>query len=88
MSIERLDIINEDGTKFDGFPFPDDLPDFYKDCHEYSCMWCDECPEGEFWKCPDELTDDWKKHNEIIDEYMDTHNPSLHKLKQKVKERK
>ena len=29
-------------------------PEYSQVCDDYSCMWCERCPKGEYWEVPDE----------------------------------
>jgi len=39
----------------------------------YRCMWCDKCPNGEHWKCPDEDTAAYQVWRFEIDQYYEVH---------------
>lgn len=42
-------------------------------CDGYSCMWCGRCPEGDYWKCPEEDKEIYDKfHKEYLD-YINEH---------------
>lgn len=85
-----LHIVNEDGTAL-GFEFPENplkekwdaayppipMPQYSQVCDGYSCMWCNRCPRGGYWKVPDEDKELWDKYQCQIRECQERHNPSM-----------
>lgn len=77
-------IIWEDGTKFDPpvnplkdkwailYP-PIPKPNNSQVCDEYSCMWCERCPKGSYWKCPEEDKEIYDKWQKEYCDYMESH---------------
>lgn len=47
-------------------------------CDGYSCMWCDRCPNGTYWKVPEEDMEQWMMYQNKIKEYHKKHNPCLY----------
>lgn len=82
-TIEKIEIVNEDGTSMDNFPENplkekwDKLYSQSQTCVGYSCMWCGRCPNGVNWKVPDEDKEVWDEYLRQIKEYHKTHNPKL-----------
>lgn len=88
-----LEIINEDGTPID-FEYPKNplekkwsklyppipRPQYSQVCDGYSCMWCERCPQGRYWKVPEEDKEVWKQYQKQIREYDRIHNPHLYEL--------
>lgn len=85
-----LNVINEDGTSID-FEFPVNpleekwdklyppipMPQYSQVCDGYSCMWCGRCPDGSYWKVPEEDEEVWERYQEQLRKYDKIHNPSL-----------
>lgn len=81
-------ILNEDGTEYNPpvnpltekwtrlYP-PIPMPQYSQVCDGYSCMYCDRCPQGDQWKCPEEDIEIWTQYVKEYGEYMREHNPSL-----------
>lgn len=85
-----INILNEDGTEFSSdFPqnplqeewnkiYPQTpISQYSQVCDIYSCMWCDRCPKGDYWKVPEENKEIWDKYQRQIYEYDKVHNPSI-----------
>ena len=83
-------IINEDGTDFHPpvNPLKDKWDRLYppnqkhkdkSNCEGYGCMWCDLCPNGSYWKVPEEDKEIWDRHIKDVDRYLKLHNPTLYR---------
>lgn len=85
-------IINEDGTdaeldfpvnplkeKWDKLYPPNQRYESKTNCEGYSCMWCDLCPHGSYWKVPEEDKEIYEEYRKQVHEYHKIHNPSLAK---------
>jgi hypothetical protein len=84
-------LINEDGTSMENFPKnplkekwdklypPIPKVEYSQVCDGYSCMWCGRCPNGEYWKVPEEDIEIWNNYQEQIRQYNQLHNPDLTK---------
>lgn len=84
-----IQLVNEDGTTLDDFPKnplknkwdklypPIPKPEYSQVCDGYSCMCCGRCPNGNYWKVPDEDKEVWDKYQKEIGEYHKIHNPHL-----------
>ena len=82
-------IVNDDGTVYDPpknplaekwsklYP-PSPMPQYSQVCDGYSCMWCGRCPQGSYWKVPEEDKEVWEQYQEEFREYNMIHNPSLY----------
>lgn len=91
-------IINEDGTdfnppknplqkKWDRLYPPNQRHKSGENCEGYSCMYCDKCPNGSYWKVPQEDKEEWEKHIKEVHKYLKDHNPTIYccgKLKSEV----
>ena len=42
-------------------------------CDGYSCMWCGRCPDGDYWKVPEEDKEAYDKYKAEYDKYIDSH---------------
>lgn len=94
-----LEVVNEDGTPIDferpEFPLKEKWDRLYPPtpnakasqvCDGYSCMWCGRCPNGEYWKVPEEDKEVWADYQQQLLEYDRIHNPSLYARYMKAKE--
>ena len=54
------------------------MPQYSQVCDDYSCMWCGRCPQGSYWKVPEEDKEVWEQYQEQVREYNMIHNPSLY----------
>ena len=52
---------------------PEPKPEFSQVCDGYSCMWCGRCPEGEYWKCPEEDVEVYKQYQLDYSQWMIRH---------------
>jgi hypothetical protein len=78
MKIERL--MNTDGTEFSPpkNPLAEKWRKLYPVCDSgfnYSCMFCNKCPYGEYWHVPEEDKDEYTKYRKEVTSYIETHNP-------------
>lgn len=85
-----LNVVNEDGTSLD-FEFPKNplkekwdklypptpMAQYSQVCDGYSCMWCGRCPDGSYWKVPEEDKEVWEQYQGQLREYDRIHNPSF-----------
>ena len=92
-------IINEDGTdfrlnfpenplkeKWDKLYPPNQRYKSGENCEGWSCMRCGLCPNGEYWKVPEEDREIWDKYQRQIFNNMITHNTSLlEKIEERIK---
>ena len=42
--------------------YPEPKAENDQTCDGYSCMWCSRCPRGEYWKCPAEDLEEYRKY--------------------------
>lgn len=87
----NIEIINEDGSVYDPpknplkdkwnklYP-PSPMPQYSQVCDGYSCMWCGRCPNGSYWKVPEEDKEVWEQYLEQCKEYDRIYNPNLFKM--------
>lgn len=88
-------ILNDDGTVCDPpknplaekwsklYP-PSQMPQYSQVCDDYSCMWCGRCPQGSYWKVPEEDIDVYNKYVEEYRKYMREHNPILYDSEKRI----
>lgn len=88
-----IQLINEDGTDYH-FEFPENplkekwnrlyppipKPEYSQVCDGYSCICCGRCPQGSYWKVPEEDKEVWDKYQKEIMQYHKIHNPSLYEM--------
>lgn len=87
-------VVNEDGTPYNPpenplkekwaklYP-PVSMPQYSQVCDGYSCQWCGRCPNGSYWKVPEEDLEVWNKYKKELEEYNRKHNSSLFKEEEK-----
>lgn len=77
-------ILNEDGTVYSPPPNPLEekwaklypptpMPQYSQVCDDYSCMWCGRCPQGSYWKVPEEDRDVWDEYMQTVRQYNIDH---------------
>lgn len=70
-------IINEDGTDYDPpkNPLDEKWQRLYPGCEAtgYKCMYCGDCPHGEYWQVPDEDRDVYYEYLETVKQYNIKH---------------
>lgn len=75
--IEVSAIINEDGTEYDPpkNPLKEKWERLFPGCEStgYKCMFCGECPYGEYWKVPDEDKDIYSAYLQAVQQYNAEH---------------
>ena len=91
MNSRYINLINEDGTEYNPpknpleekwnklYP-PIPMPQYSQVCDGYSCMCCGRCPNGSYWKVPEEDKEVWGKYVQEKREYHRLHNPELYAL--------
>lgn len=89
------EIINDDGIPFNP-PENPLLKKYPPKCSmgiSYSCMYCGDCPHGEYFKIPEEDMAEYLKWHEEHEAYIRDHNPEMmawlneHEEKEKEKEK-
>ena len=70
-------IINEDGTDYNPpkNPLEEKWERLYPGCKAsgYKCMYCGDCPHGEYWTVPNEDRDIYDAYLETIKQYNIKH---------------
>lgn len=59
-------------------------PEYSQVCDGYSCMWCDRCPRGEGWECPEEDKLEYKEYERRFNEWKARHPDFLSHMVVKV----
>ena len=88
---------NEDGTEFNPPKNPllekwfreypsTKMPQYSQVCDGYSCMWCDRCPHGDGWKCPEEDKEVYEKWQKEYDKYCEEHGDLVFHISELFKE--
>ena len=91
----NINIVNEDGTKISDLPINPLIEKWKKEfpmmdvCYEidkskienYTCLTCDKCQYGEFFKIPKEDLKIYKEYLHELNEYDKIHNPKIYELK-------
>ena len=75
--IEVEAIVNGDGTKYDPpkNPLKEKWDGLFPGCEStgYKCMFCGECPHGDYWKVPDEDKDIYDAYLQTVQQYNAEH---------------
>lgn len=59
---------------------PEPKPEYSQVCDGYSCMWCSRCPAGEYWKCPEEDLDVYRKYVGEVENWKERHPKWMDKM--------
>lgn len=54
-------------------------------CDGYSCMFCNQCPSGEYWKCPEEDLEEYTAYLKKFEEWEKRHPNYLEELEFEIK---
>ena len=65
--------VNPLKEKWDKLYPPTPKPQYSQVCDGYSCMWCGRCPNGDYWKVPEEDKDIYDKWYKEYTDYCDSH---------------
>ena len=59
--------------KWDKLYPPIPKPEYSEVCDGYSCIGCSRCPNGDYWKVPEEDKDIYEQYRKEFDNYCDNH---------------
>ena len=77
-------ILNDDGTEFNPpvNPLKEKWDKLYPSCNfgGYNCMYCRDCPKGDYWKVPEEDREIYEEYLKESYKYLKSHNDWCEKL--------
>ena len=59
--------------KWDKLYPPTPMPQYSEVCDGYSCMGCSRCPQGDYWKVPEEDKEVYEQYKKNLEAYWESH---------------